>query len=217
MRRILFTLLAVGAMVAAVPAASLAGGGHHHQGDRHREREHRREHRPGHHHNVQIRHERFGGIAAGHVRHDAGRVASFANGRLTIHLNDGSDVTGAVNRFTEVECEMSGAMHSFDHGSGGSGSGSSGSGGPGHHGDRNDPGDDRGNDGPRHDAGDDHGHDGPRHDAGDDHGHDGPGHHDGDRNQQRCATIAPGMVVRDATLTVTGFGAVWTRVDLLDS
>jgi hypothetical protein len=192
----LFTLLAAGAMLAAVPAASVALGGHDHRGggDRHREREHRREHRPGH-HRARIRHERFGSRAAHQTLGHAGTVASFAGGRLTIRLNDGSRVTGAVNRATEIECEMRG--------------------------DRNDRGDrnHRGDDGPRHDIGDDHGHGGPGGGGpgGGGPGDGGPGHHDGDRDRHRCATIAPGTTVRDATLAVTGLGAVWTRVDLIDS
>jgi hypothetical protein len=165
MRKILFTLLAVGAMLAAIPAASLAHGGDHPRGDRHREREHQREHRHARDHD-RIRHERFGGQDG--LRHDAGTVSSFASGQLTIRLNDGSSVTAAINRFTEVECETPEFMRPADHGPDGSGSGSSGG-----------PGDDTG--------------------------------------QGQCTMIKPGMVVRDATLTLTGFGAVWTRVDLIDS
>jgi hypothetical protein len=205
MRKILFTLLAVGAMLAAIPAASLAHGGDHHQGDRHREREHQREHRHAR-HDDWIQHERFGGHDG--IGQAAGTVSAFANGRLTIHLNDGSSVTGAVDRFSEIECEV---PHQFmrpaDQGQGGSGSGSSGG-----------PGNDNGQDGPGHNAGDDNGQDGPGHNAGDDNGQgdldNDPGDDNGDR---RCTTIAPGMAVRDATLTVTSLGAGWTRVDLIDS
>jgi hypothetical protein len=191
MRKILFTLLAVGAMLAAIPAASVAHGGDHQRGDRHREREHQREHRHARHHD-RILHERFGGQDG--IGHEAGTIAAFAAGRLTIRLNDGSTVTGAVNRFTEIECEMRDSMRSADQGPGGSGSGSS-----------SGPGDDNGQDGPGHNAGDDNGNGGFDNDPGDDNG------------QPRCTTIAPGMVVRDATLTLTGFGPVWTRVDLSDS
>jgi hypothetical protein len=202
MRKILFTLLAVGAVLAAIPAASIALGGDHHRGDRHREREHQREHRQARHHD-RVRHEHFGGQNG--VHREAGTVSSSANGRLTIRLNDGSTVTGAVNRLSEIECELPESMQSADQGRGGSGS----SGGPG---------DDNGHDGPGHDAGDDHGQDGPGHDAGDDHGQGGPDNDPGDDNGQRqCTTIAPGMAVRDATLMLTGFGPIWTRVDLIDS
>jgi hypothetical protein len=187
MRRILFTLLTVGALMAVIPAASLAHDGHH-RGDRHREREHRHGH-----HRAQIRHEHFGGA----VHRDVGVVTSFVDGRLTIRLNDNTSVSGAVNRFTEVECEMNDSMRSMDQGSGDSGSG--GNGGPGS-GD-NDPGDDNGND-----PGDDHGHDGPGHER----GHDGGRDHDGNA----CTMIAPGTQVRDASLQVGRFGAVWTRVEL---
>ena len=182
MRRILFTLLVAGAMLVAIPAASVADRGGHERGDRHHEREHRREHRHRHHH-VGIRHERFGSAARSAGR-QAGTVSSFANGRLTIRLNDGSSVTGAVRRSTEIECEARG---------------------------------DRGDRRDRGHGGDDRSDDGPRHDVGDDHGNGGPGHDDGGRERHRCTTVAQGTVVRDATLTVTRFGAVWARVDLIDS
>jgi hypothetical protein len=178
MRKFLFTLLAAGALLAALPAASLAHGSDHHQGDRHREREHQREHRQAQHHD-RFQHERFGGRDG--IGHDVGTVSAFANGRLTIRLNDGSSVTGAVDRLTEIECETPHFMRPADHGSGRSGSGSSGG-----------PGGDNGQGGLDNDPGDDNG--------------------DG-----RCTTIAPGMAVRDATLTLTSLGAVWTRVDLIDS
>jgi hypothetical protein len=184
MRRILFTLLTVGALMAVIPAASLAHEGHH-RGDRHREREHRH----GHHHG-QIRQEHFGGA----LHRDAGVVTSFVNGRLTIRLNDNTSVTGAVNRSTEVECEMNDSMRSFDQGSGNSGSG----------GDNSGPG--SGDNGNGNDPGDDHGHDGPGHER----GHHGGRDHDGNA----CTMIAPGTQVRDATLDVGRFGAVWTRVEL---
>jgi hypothetical protein len=173
MRKILFTLLALGALLTAIPAASLAHGADHHRGDRDRGREHRHAR-----HDDRIQHERFGG--RDDIRHDAGTVSSFADGRLTIRLNDGSTVTGAVDRATEIECEVPEFMRPADQGPGGSGSGPSG------------------------DPGDDNGHGGPENDPGDDNG------------QRQCAAVAPGMVVRDATLTLTGFGPVWTRVDLID-
>jgi hypothetical protein len=207
MRKILFTLLAVGAMLAAIPAASLAHGGDHHQGDRHRDREHQRE--LGHaRHDVRIQHERFGGRDG--ISHDVGTVSAFANGRLTIHLNDGSNVTGAVDRLSEIECELPEFMRPADQGPGGSGSGSSG--GPGG------PGGDNGQGGPGHNVGDDNGQGGPGDNAGDDNGQGGPDNDPGDDNgDRRCTTIVSGMAVRDATLTLTSFGAVWTRVDLIDS
>jgi hypothetical protein len=195
MRKFLFTLLAIGAMVAAVPAASLAHGGDHHVGDRHREHHHGR-------HHDRVRHERFGGQNGFH--HNVGTVSAFANGRLTIRLTDGSSVTGAVNRTSEIECEMPAFMQPADQGSGG-GSGAGSSGGPGNDNGQGDPGDDNGQDGPGHNAGDDNGPNGGDNDPGDDNG------------QRRCTMIVPGMAVRDATLTLTGFGAVWTRVDLIDS
>jgi hypothetical protein len=204
MRKSLFTLLALGAMLAAIPAASLAHGGDHQRGDRHREREHQREHRQAQQRD-RFQHERFGRRDG--IGRDVGAVSAFANGRLTIRLNDGSSVTGAVARLTEIECEMPQFMRPADQGPGGSGSGSSGG-----------SGGDNGQDGPGHNAGDDNGQDGPGHNAGDDNGQGGPDNDPGDDNgDRRCTTIAPGMAVRDATLTLTSLGAVWTRVDLIDS
>jgi hypothetical protein len=200
MRKFLFTLLAVGALLAALPAASLAHGDEHHQGDRHREREHRQSQ-----HDDRFAHERFGERDG--IGHDVGTVSAFANDRLTIRLNDGSSVTGAVDRLTEIECEMPQFMRPADQGPGGSGSGSSGG-----------PGGDNGAGGPGDSAGDDNGQDHPGHHAGDDNGQGGRDNDPGDDNgDRRCTTIAPGMAVRDATLTLTGVGAVWTRVDLIDS
>ena len=110
MRKILFTLLAVGALLAVIPATSLAVGGDHHRGDRHHEPEHRGEHHGGRHHDG-ARHERFHGTRHAGLAGNAGRVASFTDGTLTIRLNDGTMVSGAVNHFTEVECEMPGDLH----------------------------------------------------------------------------------------------------------
>jgi hypothetical protein len=58
-------------------------------------------------------------------------------------------------------------------------------------------------------------------DHGGDNGDNG-GDNDGDRgdrgdDQQMCGTIAVGMAVRQASLTVTSAGAVWNEVELINS
>jgi hypothetical protein len=178
MRRILFTLLASGALFAAVPAVSLAHGGHHH-------RSHARTVR---HHG--IRHEHFAGTGSSTgsptgspvASQNAGTVASFTNGILAITLADGSTVNGAVTSATELECEAAAPMQTMDRGPSGGDNGN---------GDNN--GDNAG----------DNGGNGGNGDVGD--------------NNNMCTTITPGMVVREANLTLTGSGAAWDRVDLIGS
>ncbi len=175
MRKILFTLLTAAALLAAVPVVSLAHDGEHHRGDRHHERER---------HHERTHHDRTAEIARRDLHHDAGTVSAFTNRRLTIQLRDGTSVTGAVTRFTKVECERFDAMRSLHRGSAGSGPRS-------------------GDDGSRADHG---GSDDVNHDRGDPSGH--------DRGTRGCATIASGTRVRAAVLDVTRIGAVWIRIDL---
>jgi hypothetical protein len=182
MRRILFTLLASGALFAAVPAVSLAHSGHH-QRSHHRTVRHHR-----------IRHEHFAGAGptagtptAGTpspAAENAGTVASFTNGVLVITLNDGSTVSGAVTSATELECEAAAPMQTMDRGPGGGDNGSG-----------NNAGDngDRGDDGDQGDRGEDN------------------------NDNNMCTTITPGMVVREANLTISGSGAAWNKVELITS
>jgi hypothetical protein len=100
MRRILFTILACTALSAAVPAMALAHNGRHH-------------HKP--HHHSRVRHEQFighrqasDGSAANPAdtsEPTAGTVTSFDGTTLTITLNNGNTVSGAVTNDTEVKCE----------------------------------------------------------------------------------------------------------------
>jgi hypothetical protein len=125
----------------------------------------------------------------------SGTVQSFTNDVLTIKLNDGTTtVSGKITPDTEVECE---AMdQDFVRQDGGPGpSGRDDNGDNGDRGDQGDRGDDRGD---RGDQGDDRG------DRGD------------DNDNQNCLTAlqTAGTKVRDATLKVTGAGAIWDRVDL---
>lgn len=89
MRRFRFTLFAVMALLAVVPASALARG--HHQ----------RSHR----HHVHARIERFGDVRASND--SAGTIKSFTDGVLEISLADGSTVRGRVTGDTELECMAS--------------------------------------------------------------------------------------------------------------
>jgi hypothetical protein len=152
----------------------------------HGERHHRRHARVEH---ARVEHFRDShGVASNPVSQDAGTVQTFTNGVLTIKLNDGSTVSGMVTGDSEIECTaMNRDVTREDGGPGPSGNGGS---------DRN--GSDNGDQG---DRGDDHGDRGDRGDRGDDH--------------QNCVmALQAGAAVRDATLSLTGAGATWDRVDL---
>ncbi len=95
MRRILLLVAGLLALALAVPGAASAHG-HHHR----------------HHHKVKAHHTRlkhFGAAAntspsTPSAPGDAGRVASFTGGVLTITLADGSTVSGKVTNDTEINC-----------------------------------------------------------------------------------------------------------------
>jgi hypothetical protein len=153
--------------------------------------EHHRSHRSERHH-ARVRHEGFGRDAGQSAsvggQQDAGTVRSFDGHVLTITLNDGSTVSGSVTTATEVECEapMAAEIQNDDRGQGGDGAGDNG---------------DRG--------GGDQGQAGNRdQDAGQ-----GPGDEQGEDNQT-CTTVVPGMVVREAELTISATGAIWDKVEL---
>jgi hypothetical protein len=173
MRRILFTAVACGAMLGAVPAVSLANGGSDHH-NRARATRHAR-----------VGHERFRAVSRNDVTQSAGTVASFANGTLTITLANGATVSGAVTRFTRLACEAGTPMQNQDRGPGGSGdNGDNGAGNNVNNGENDNDGD--------------------------------PGDNDrGEHHANMCTTVAPGMAVRDASLTITAGGPAWNRVDLI--
>ena len=201
MRRYLFSLLSILALAAVVPAIAFAHSGDR-RGDRHdqgrdrieiRHRYHRRHDR--------VEHFRDHAATPGRTAADAGTVKSFKAGVLTIALTDGSAVSGRVNRQTEIECQ---AMNDhFTRDDGGPGPSGNGGGDQGDH--RGDQGEDRGDRGDRGDANDND------NDANDDNGNDA-----NDQRPGACAMAlrTPGTHVRDATLILTGAGAVWDRVDL---
>ena len=111
----------VAGVIALAPAAALARGHHrgHHQRGRH----------------ARVHTERFGPVSSGapsaNPSDNAGTVASFAGGVLTLRLTDGSTVGGVVNDETEIKCETPAATaqmadHGGDGGSGDNGSGDDG-------------------------------------------------------------------------------------------
>lgn len=193
MRRILIALLMSGAVVVAAPTGAMAAHHRSHHHARHHARSHARKH-------SRLRHERFGSRdqnQPGNQSGPAGTVTSFANGVLTITLNDGSTVSGNVTDQTEIECMSSTASQQGDDGNDNNdASNQSGDGGQG--GSSGGSGDDNGGNG---DNGDDNG----------DNGDNG--------NGQMCSTAAltTGTPVAEANLELSGSGAVWNRVELITS
>jgi hypothetical protein len=109
MRKIVLSVIACCAVIAFVPASALAHGKHHKR------------------HHARIHHRTFGhdwsqsGSSTTSTSSDqnAGTVASFTNGVLTIALNNGQTVSGNVTGDTEIECQApdtSGSMSSHDRG-----------------------------------------------------------------------------------------------------
>lgn len=203
MRRTIIT--AVASVALAVPGIALASHqGEHQLRDDHGVHHHKRHHAKHHHHAHIVT---FGAAASSTpgsgtstsspaptpvADETAGTVASFADGTLTIKLNDGSTVSGKISSFTEIECHAAMAA-AASHGD---------------QGDDNDQGDDRGHDGQSNSGPGNGGQDdGPGHDVGDDNGHD---------EAEHCTTSAlvPGAVVREAELSVSSAGAVWRKVEL---
>jgi hypothetical protein len=191
MRRMITSTVACSLLALALPVAASAHDSTDHDAFRHAGEHHRRHH-----------HRRAHTVVftAGAVRtvpgttapvapvspvpaEPAATVASFENGVLKLTLGDGSTVAGKVTERTEIECRM---------------------------GDREDFGDDNGQDGD--DNGDGRGGPGPgdRGDRGDD--------ERGDFGQMegQCGTAAlvAGAKVADADLAVTSAGSFWERVEL---
>jgi hypothetical protein len=171
----MFTVAATVLMAGAVPAAALAHSHHH--------KHHARHH---------AKFRRFGDQntppRSMSASDNAGTVQSFQNGVLTIALNNGSTVSGAVTNDTELECtspEHSSTTHEDGDGGGG---------------DRGSGDDNRGD----NDQGEDN--------RGDDQGE------DNDEDQQmNCSTsnLTAGAVVHEASLRIGGSGAVWQKVELV--
>jgi hypothetical protein len=121
MRRIGLIAMAFAALALAVPGAALAQGrSHHPKKSHHVKRSHR----------VRSHTRRF--VASNPTApptitpsDNAGTVASFTNGVLTLTLNDGSTVSGKVTDATEIECQSvvtatgDARTRTADHGPGG--------------------------------------------------------------------------------------------------
>lgn len=187
MRRVMFTVAATVLMAGAVPATALA---HHHHA-----RHHAR-------HHAKIR--RFGDQnsqpTSTSPSDNAGKVTDFSNGVLTIQLNDGSTVKGAVTNDTEIECtstQQSQTTH--DNGDPGSGGDNQSSGG-----DQQDSGgDQQGDDDQNQTQGDN------TQSQGDD---------DQSENQSSScssSSLTDGAVVHEASLRMGGSGAAWQKVELV--
>jgi hypothetical protein len=194
MRKLLLTAVAA-ATVAAGPGATLAlaHSGEHRQ--HHPAAPGRRHHRP----------ERFGAIpgapagATGPTGvtgpigpplpapQSAGMVASFANGVLTIRLNNGTTVSGAITDATRLGCEPLAGRQAGD-------------------GDRNDNDGNGGNRGSNNSGG-----------GGDGGGPGGgPGDDEGNGNVScTLAAVTPGTVVEEAELQVSSSGGVWESLLLV--
>jgi hypothetical protein len=97
MRKILFAAVVSSVVLAVAPATAFARS-HHHRG-------HHRSHRT----HARVRDEHLGSWndanPAPNSAQNAGKVASFNNGTLTLILNDGSMVSGQVTDATEIKCE----------------------------------------------------------------------------------------------------------------
>jgi len=98
MRKVLFAAVASSVAMAVAPAVAFADS-HHHRG-------HHRTHR----NHARVRDEHFGSwkdenAAPSKSGQNAGTIASFRDGVLTLTLNDGSMVSGQVTDATEIKCE----------------------------------------------------------------------------------------------------------------
>jgi hypothetical protein len=134
-------------------------------------------------------------------------ITSFTGGTLTIALDDGTMVAGKVTPRTEIECHAARGS-AADNGDGGRGDGSNS--GPGPSGQSGTS----GRDGRDPDESDDNA---AGNDAGDNDIRDNDAGDDDARDEaERCApgTLAPGVSVREAVLSVGGAGAFWVKLEL---
>jgi hypothetical protein len=138
---------------------------------------------------------------------NAGTVASFTNGVLTLTLNDNSTVSGKVTNATEIGC-TSPTPVSTDFRSRSSDGGGDGGGGDGQSGGQTSGSQTTGS---QQSGGDDNG-GGDDNNAGDD--------NDGDENgggTQTCdsSSLVPGAVVHEAELRIDSSGATFKKVELV--
>jgi hypothetical protein len=161
---------------------------------------HHKHHHARHHHSARthhgVRHQRFGKSVQGQTSsaQQAGTVTSFTNGILTITLNDGSTVSGAVTTQTELECTAPQQQNQGDNDGDDNGAALTNA--------RNDHGG-----GSSSGSGDDNG-------GGSGSGDDNGGSDDGN---QMCSTasLTPGTPVAEANLEISSTGASWDKVELI--
>lgn len=192
MRRTSLIAMAMAALALAVPGAALAHGRSHHPK--------KKTHHVRHSHRVRSHIRRF--VAANPTApptttpsDNAGTVASFTGGVLTLTLNDGSTVSGKVTSDTEIKCQSAttatgdALTRSADHGPGGDQGGS------------------RGDENGGGDLGDNNG--GDNNGGGDENG--------GGGNGAACDSTAlvAGAVVHEADLKVDSSGATFRRVEIV--
>ena len=177
MRRLVSTLAATASILAVAPATALAHHHHHHFGART-------------HH---TRFMRFGDVSnrpsTASSTGNAGTIASFTGGVLTIQLTDGSTVSGTVANDTKIECAAA-AQSGEDRGDGDRDQGDQSTSGD----------DDQASGGSDQSTGDD--------DQG-----------SGDDDQSSggsCSSsdLKPGTAIRAAELRISGAGKVWEKVEL---
>lgn len=197
MRRIAITTLASAALALA-PGVALARGHHH----AHLQR--------GHH--AHVRTERFGpaitGAPSANPSDNAGTVASFVNSVLTLRLNDGSTVSGAVGDQTEIKCQAPEPNAQMaDHGGDGGSDGSNSTSGDETTTHQTAP--TTQSTEPNEDANDN--------EAADPSDNDAAANENEDQQAGACSTssLVPGEVVREAELRVSSTGAAFKDIELV--
>jgi hypothetical protein len=189
-RRIMFTVVATVLMAGAVPASALA---QHHKHHKHHARHH-------------ARFRRFGHDSAPtsmSSSDNAGTVQSFQNGVLTITLNDGSTVKGAVTNDTELECMAPENSSSTTHEDGDGGSGDQGSGDDNQSSGTEDQGDNDQNEAQGEDQNEAQGED------------QNEDQNEAEGNNCSTSSLTPGAVVHEASLRIGSGGATWQKVELV--
>jgi hypothetical protein len=214
MKRLLIPAVSAMALALAVPGAAMASHGRHH-------------HKSKSHHAAKARVEHFGPKSTttttaptSNMSDNAGTVASFTNGVLTLTLNDHSTVSGMVTSNTEIECEApQTATVADNHGDGnGSGDNSSGDGGDGQSqqtpsgqttttptttGDQNQTGD-------QNESGDQN-----ANEAGDQNANQADDQNENQAAACTTADLVPGAVVHQADLRIGSTGAEFKSVKLV--
>jgi hypothetical protein len=180
-------------VLAIAPASALAR--HHHRRHHHRV------------HHARI--ERFGSDVSStpttsSPSENAGTVASFSGGVLTIKLGDGSTVSGMVTGDTELECTAPDQTQTAgDSGDGGAGDQNSGD-------EQSSGSDENQAQGSGDQSGEDQGDAAEQNDQAENENENDPG------EENACATssLTPGTVVRAAELRISSSGSLWKQLEL---